>query len=30
MEKSCWRNFFEEFFDQFFVKTVERATDEEK
>ena len=30
MRESCCRKFFEEFFDQFFVKTVERSTDEEE
>ena len=30
MGKTCCRQFFEEFFNQFFVKTVERSTDEEE
>ena len=30
MGKSCCRKFFEEFFNQLFVKTVERSTDEEE
>ena len=30
MEKSCCRKIFEEFFNQFFVKTVERSTNEEE
>ena len=28
--KSCSRKFFEEIFNQFFVKTVQRSTDEEE
>ena len=30
MGNDCYRKFFEEFCDQFFVKTVERSTDAEE
>ena len=30
MRKGCCRKFFEKFFNQFFVKTVERSTDEKE
>ena len=30
MGKGCCKNFFEEFFNQFFAKTVERSNDEEE